>query len=92
MTTPIDQNFLEYLNKIISNEAEWLRENAALSGSRTDGGSQNVIDNLTLYLLGVKQEIPARYSLIYEEYRKTILIKERETDYNTYLKLKKIFE
>lgn len=92
MTKPIDPDFLKYLDKSISRSAESVRENAAMAGSQSDNGAQNMIDNLTLYLLGVKQEIPDRYSLIYKEFLRNNIIKDREVEYDRYLELKKIFE
>jgi len=66
------------LSEIVTNEAHELKENAAYSGSYTDGGSSNLLQKLSAY----KNSVILKYDLRPSEFNQHIEVGEPEEFYH----------
>ena len=88
----IDRKLVDYITSTVTTSATNAKRGARLGGHRDydGGGAAESERQLTFWLLGLEQIVPSQYESIVVEYEKQL--KEKDPEYQTYLKLKEKFE
>lgn len=83
----LDKNLIKYISKRVVEVADRKRQGAAFAGAWHDGGSNALMDRLKYWKQGLNNEIPADFLEYVDEYSK-----QKDPEWETYMKLKEKFE
>lgn len=84
------QTYTEYINKVVRESAEDVKQQAALFGERGDGGAAAMLDRLNTWMDGIRFCYTGEstvYGHLIDKYDQ-----QRDPDYQKYLELKQKFE
>lgn len=87
----IEQKLIDFIATTVTERAAKAKIDAGYSGSWGDGGASEMKSQLTFWLLGLSEKVPAQYEKIVKEYEKQQL-KEIDSDYQLFLKLKEKYK
>lgn len=85
-----DDRLVDFIRENIKNQARQLAENASFSGEMGDGGASRLEDKLAYWIDGIQFASTGKtivFSTLVDQFNK-----ERDPEYNEYLRLKARFE